>query len=446
MARKHIDHFESYDWLGFFWFPDADLSDKFSGRVTYNPVDGVELDVILPATGKAGHSEYLYGVLSTGVKCTIFCKFDKKHFSLISAGAAIFKAKVPCMCIVLGLHVKPDYLFQGVVAEFTNFNGYCNPVGSNDDVVFRRGAIQSAKSDDYSVVVFNKANFSSMVNIEAIFYSENSQLMGEVKDFFGAMEEKYSDDLLMKRNSLNWGVEIKPKNGLDNLGIYELLISVEELLSILVCMPVRRKVISVHVSLESGRVATIPILFSFFDVDHREVTILKTGQPSNQLPINLENENFAELCVCWLSHEHDFRLYSGMISTNFGVYSRHDAYAEIVLLLTEIEAISGTLGGGKAKLGKYTKAIEHYGDSSLVDKIIGCCGVSDIVGVGAFLSDLRAEIAHIGKSKKILNRKSTHELIRLVGYLRMVVASHILSEIGVARQNTIRYQKVFARL
>ncbi len=41
-----LDQNSNYEWIGTFWFPDNE-GDKFSGKVTYSPEQGIELDLML---------------------------------------------------------------------------------------------------------------------------------------------------------------------------------------------------------------------------------------------------------------------------------------------------------------------------------------------------------------------------------------------------------------
>lgn len=128
-----------------------------------------------------------------------------------------------------------------------------------------------------------------------------------------------------------------------------------------------------------------------------------------------------------------------IVSTYFGSYSRHQIYAEIVLVLTELEGISMNLGKG----GKYSLAIKEYAHTPLLQKLKSLCGREDVEGVAEFLSDLRAEIAHVGKRRTILKQQNSYGLVRVSRCLKLVVASKILSELGISSSNIYRYQAVF---
>ena len=46
-GRMDLDQNSNYEWIGVFWFPDNERTDKFSGKVTYSPEQGIKLKLML---------------------------------------------------------------------------------------------------------------------------------------------------------------------------------------------------------------------------------------------------------------------------------------------------------------------------------------------------------------------------------------------------------------
>lgn len=444
MPKQAVSHFESYDWLGLFWLP-GDTKDTFSGRVTYSPELGVKLEVVIAFKQQRKSSEIIHGVLSNGDPCTLFCYFNQKHLGIVIGGAPIHKGVLPCSGIVLGAHIQPEHKFNGLWVDFTGFDEFCHPTGRTDTLPFKQGGVQKTEGNSVSVNLYHKAGFAMWANFETLFHSWNEEQMEDLREFFVKLEAKYPKDVLLARKSISWALEIKFKEGFECAALYEKLSSLERFLSLLVHMPVRRKEVSLFGRDDTGKLVPLPILFSLFDIDSKKVKTLLDGQPSGQLPFTATAIDFSGACVKWLEGEGDTYLLPALVATNFGSYARHQLYSDIVILLTEVEGVSKNLGSTK-RAEIYVRAFQQYAPFELLSEMKKISGKSEVDGLAEFLSDLRAEIAHVGKKRTILQRTNSHDLLVLMRCLRMIVAAHILTSLGVAAHSVFQYQRVFSRL
>lgn len=61
--------------------------------------------------------------------------------------------------------------------------------------------------------------------------------------------------------------------------------------------------------------------------------------------------------------------------------------------------------------------------------------------LGKNLSDLRNELAHVGRPKKLIKILNISDYVDVAEMLKLVVVSHLLEQIGVARDVIYEYQK-----
>lgn len=441
-----FDHYEKYEWLGVFWTPDQSI--QFSGKLTYSPENGVELEFLYPMTGgRAKKTNHIYGALVNGEPCTLYGSFNPDGFGFHAGKISIYKGRCRFWAALFGGNFPPEEKYDGVWLDLTNFQEFCYPQGFKDFAKYSPKPIQQVTSQDLTISIVNSGKFKFLGDsLENFFYCDNEKVMHEISSFFGDLKEKYPEDLVHARGDIGWIFEVRSSGGLT---VEDVLVkqvhSAENLLSLLVYSPIRRKEISIMKKSHSspGKFESLPLLTSLFDLDKFKIAVLQRKLSHMDLPITAKSSNFAELFAKWKDIEDGVRLFTGIISNRFGKSYQHQLYAEIVLVLTQLEAISYSLGA-KAK-EKYTLALCRYASKEIVNQMKAYFAVADNEKLGKALTDLRAEVAHVGKPSKHLKNLSGAALVGIARGIEIAIASHIYEGLGISANQIVGFQKLQAQ-
>lgn len=117
-------------------------------------------------------------------------------------------------------------------------------------------------------------------------------------------------------------------------------------------------------------------------------------------------------------------------------------HGAVVLYATQIEGIHVEEHGPKGR--KYAYPIEKYASSILVELLKKRLCVTTLDAVTEGISDIRNEIAHVGKPAKLLKKLSNSDLSDIALCLELIVVGYVLRKLGVAAPVVMQYQEGFA--
>lgn len=436
------DHYEKYEWLGIFWTPDRSI--QFPGKLTYSPEDGIELEFLYEMTGnKVDRTNHIYGTLSDGKLCTLYGNFSPEGFGLHLGKSAIHNGKIRFLAALFGENSPPEEKHDGAWIDLTNFQEFCHPQGFKDYAKFSLEPIQEKTAQDLTISIVNGGKFRFLSNNWGnLFHCDNQEITSEILDFFEGIKNKHPKEIISVRNDIDWNLKIHSKNGITlNELLDKQVYPLENLLSLLVYQPIKRKEISIMKKSEisPGKFESLPLLTSLFDIDKFKISVLQRKISNLDLPISAKNSNIPELFAKWKEIEDGAQLFTGIISNRFGRSYQHQLYAEIILNLTQLEEISYSLGA-KAR-EKYTRGLNKHAGKNIVNLLKAYLSTTDDENLGKALSDLRAEIAHIGKPAKHLKSLSVGALVGISRCIEIAIASNIYEQLGLSENQISSFQK-----
>lgn len=441
---KRLNHFHSYDWLGHFYYASADPSDSFPGKLTYKAETGLALEFFHPTSVHAKKDDLVYGVLENGELCTLFYARSSDSLGYHYGKVSISQGKYRFDLGVFGKHILESDTFGGIWTDFTNFQEFCHPQGFKHLAKLSTDPIQKEKKGGVEISVNNNASLRlvgrSLVNH---FHSANPAAITALEDAFKSVEQKYPNEIDL-RTDIGWVLELRDKAGLNVKEAVAYASAIEGLLSLLLFRAVRRTEITLMLpagepELE-GKHHALPLLISMFNMDAHKASVATSEIVHFHSHITLANFNLASAIFIWLENKESFELFSGIVNNSFGRFTQHEVYAEIILLLVQIEAISISRGHTKA-MDKYSSTLSHYGNAELLEILRNILSAKDINDLGVKLSDLRAEIAHVGKTPVLLKRLEIGAILTIMFALRTIIASHIYTLIGVEPEKIDDFQK-----
>lgn len=277
--------------------------------------------------------------------------------------------------------------------------------------------------------------------IESHFFSENVDALNDLKLAFKNIAAKHGEHFLVRKD-IAYRIQLKFKPGATIQGAYSQLEDLTNLFALLICAPVHPESIRAHKERPPLRGPITIEIYPSMVLDSRTTDLCTRRRFHRSMPITKSTAPLDSIVSAWLRNP---KLHSSVVSSiqyDTGHRNEHTAHGDVVLYATQLESISHM--AGKPENLKYEYPIVTYGCRKLQDafvRIFANCGVTD---VGKAISDLRNELAHVGKPKKMLATLTPKDLGQISQCLRLTIIGYIFTTIGVPQDAITRYQVVFS--
>jgi len=159
------------------------------------------------------------------------------------------------------------------------------------------------------------------------------------------------------------------------------------------------------------------------------------------MPITISNITLEVIISEWLKARQNNSIILSSIQNETGFRDQHTVHGEFVLYATQFESISYN---AKQKANKYEYPLTNYACQKIKDSIAKILDKPLISDAAIAIGDLRNEITHVGKPKKVLSNLSLHDLIRISKYLQLTLIGYMLHTIGVPQDVITKYQDKFS--
>lgn len=436
--------FENYEWLGWFYYPDRSL--EFSGKLTYNPEDGVCLEFLSSMSSKMKEVDHLYGTLINGTLCTLIGDFDpRKNGMSISKRLAIYNGKSRFSYAVFGRHVSPEQLFSGIKVNFTGFQEFCIPEGFKKIAIYEPKPMHTYEDEDLVISIISDVHFEYVdKNFANRFHCENENITKEISDFFSNLYDRYPKSNLISRVDIKWFLQILSieKKSVDDILVY--IRSMYHLLSLLLFHPVRPVELVLLEKNEEGY-AYLDMLISMPELNKKTINILMQRQVHQWMPITPDTVFLPKIFKNWIQFSKEYYgngydTFTAKIANDFGIYYEHSVRADFVMLLTQLEQITNEHKMKSSE--KYNYPISLYDKSTVLQvmtKVL--CLNQHVPNVGAHLTELRSEVAHVGRPRKYLKKLSSINFLCLCKCLDIIIVSHIYTGLEVPVEVIQQYQE-----
>jgi len=426
--------FDPDEWIGEFYVED--YAKRFPGRVNYSPEQGIILDYSIEDCNFPENTKYLLGILSKGEKCTLFGNFNLKY----SGPEIRYHGKHPFVFMTIGAHLKENDLFNDVIFTLTNLQEFFFPKGYKDFVKFSKKPLIELQRPEYNLSVENNASFKFMNrDITSMIYSHNTEALDQLKEAYTLIENKYPDSNFMLKEDISYNIHLTFNADKTIPDILNNIHEVADLFSVLTYKPVYPETIRILLGEDKNKrlLSIYPTLL----LGKRSIDLIKKEKFHFHMPITNSKIDLPTVIQNW---ERISNNYSTLVSglqheTNFR--DEHSIHGEIVLYVTQLESIS--MKNGKKRIEKYEYPIGQLGSDHIRDGLNSIFGKINNHKLGKNIGDLRDEIAHVGKPKKLLPKLSLGELVYIGQYLQVIIISSILSELEIPIKIIHEYQKEF---
>lgn len=439
MSEKY-HHFQSYEWLGLFSYPDGSVS--FPGKLKYSPEFGVQLEYLCDMGAKIGEATYLVGALESGKKCVLVGEFKPHTGGLRIDNISIYRGTWGFPYCIFGTDLSPDNRYTEINADFSNFQEFCFPQGFKSTAPWRKDGVVLFSNDSVEISLQEQANFEFAGDHYAnVFHSDNPEILKEIGDFWKLLREKYPQDYLFARKDIHWYLQVRHPSGATARDLLLDIFSYSDLLSLLLFSPVRAVEVSILGEYENEKKVRHPVLMTLSGLNSDALEFLKKETSHQLMPINLPSIDASVVFERWWKSCKGYSSFVPKIVHDFGHRTAYQSRSELVLLLTQLEKINDEIKGDKSR--KYQNPIQHYGCAELQSLLRSALSLHQRPEeeLGIVLSDLRNEIAHFGRPIKLLDNLTLRRLIIVCRCLDIVVASHIYQQLGITEQTIDRFQK-----
>lgn len=432
--------FTENQWIGEFFIPDQ-YEKRFPGKVDYSPESGVILSYSITGHDVPSDSDVVHGVLHSGDKCTLVGKFKPQHTGFtFRNGLNTRPGKAGFYFLLIGDFVTHDELFGELDFSLTSMQEFFFPKGYKDLEKYSEKPLFEQKTSYGSIEVGNNATFGFLQrDITALIYSRDTGALERLKGCFNEVQAAYPDAFFMLKKDISYRMRMKLDAGLTIRDAYSHISDIANLFAILVYNPVYPESIQLIKKGGDDRPFGIEV-YPSLSLDKRTMELCTKDQSHFHMPITKSNIDLAAVLSAWLSAPKNHSTIVSSIQNETGFRDEHSLHGEIVLYATQFESISHAAATNKQK---YEYPLTTYGCAKITNGLKRVFATAEVSDVGKGIGDLRNEITHVGKPRKLLNSLSIGDLMVISQYLQVTVIGYILATLGLQSDVISAYQERF---
>jgi len=433
--------FEDKKWIGEFFTPE-EYDNRFVGEVTYSPKDGIILSYTFVNNKPQKKSDVLHGVLTSGEKCTLIGNFHPEHAGLTTKNNILTRpGKAGFKLLIIGDFIEKEDKFYKLSFTLSNLQEFFFPKGFKDFVKYSDKPLLEIDTSFGKMSVGNNASFGFLhKDITGLIYSHNEEALNELKTSFEAIDKKYTDASFMLKKDIAYLIHLNIESGASVEKSYEHIHSLSNLFALLIFSPVYPESITFTKSINNETQKFSLDVYPSLYLDERTFERSIESKSHHLMPIKNSNINLGSICAKWLNSPNDFSTLTSAVQHDTGFRNEHSAYGEAVLYATQFESISY---GDSIKDKKYEYPLLAYGSSKINAKLQGIFKKAGIANNGEGISDIRNEIAHVGKPKVLLNKLSLGDIMDISQCLELTIIGYVFSKIGIDKKIIEDYQNRF---
>lgn len=429
--------FDSTTWTGEFFHPDI-FEARFSGSLAYSPEDGVILTYRKADDGNVPDTTVLHGILDTGEMCSLF-----GDFSLSRAGFTIrnelhtSNGKCGFKLLVVGAFVREDFALDDIYFTVSGLQDFLVHEGWKNSIRFEQEAIHTTPLSFGSLELRTYGNFDFLPDdISAAIYSTDDAARSDLIATFAELRQRHPNTTFMlKSGNIEYKFRLRLSSPTECVVAYRRINDICNLFALLRDSPTHPEEIEALLPDDQvgGRAAT---LYPSLVLNPATVELARRPKSHVLLPLNAGNLSLPDILAAWFNSEFRESILVSAMQHEIGYRTEHSAHGDIVLYASQLESISHA---AKRSRDKYEYAINTYGSPKLLALLERIFDVRGVRAVGEAISDLRNEIAHVGRPRKLLSSLDLGGLIDIAICLKLVLSAFVLRNIGIQEHLTGRY-------
>ncbi|MGF1756684.1 hypothetical protein L4D76_01795 [Photobacterium sagamiensis] len=436
MSQDIYSAFEEHEFFGEFFHQEETYSSRFSAKIQYSPEKGLRLEYNIADTDVPSECNSLMGILSNGKKCTLIGPFN------FNGGGQRFGAVVTkhgthgFSHLVMGDFVKPDKEFDHSRFTFHHMQEFFYPQGHLNSVSYKDGTLEKIEGSGWSIELENRALANDVTNtLTNLIMTNDEEALNALSLAFDKVKVDFPNESFLLRKSLEFLFKYSSDTSKTINEICLDINKISSLFSIFMDRPTFPDEVKVYPSAEAKNPIT---LLSSIHLESRTVDLAKSNPSHFFMPINRKKIDLSKAISTWLELYESYRVLSTTFQYETNYRTLHSAYSDVVLFATNIEAVAKDLDMPTSD--KYEGPINKYGSEKLKTAIKNIFLAHNSEGIGKNISDLRNELAHVGRPKKLIKILDINDYVNVSRILKLVVVSHLLEKLGVTQEVTHEYQ------
>lgn len=425
-------------WAGMF-FPPHRRDMAFGGTISYSPKNGLRIEYAIPRDPLfQGEFGALHGVTNDGVPCTLIGRFllAKHGQSFFNDVSCWTSSGYPFWFLVFGVHCDADATFDGYQFDIAGVREFFAPSSSRLFAPYRRDALFQADIAGGTVEAFQVGTFDFVpVDIRCAFYHENDVALSELQEAYDKIKQSHDGFNPYLKRSIDYRLEIKPGEALDVESAFNLCEVIADLFALLRFSPAMVSRLNAVVCGGGGRQKSLPVIVATLN-DSDAVDRSREDQSHHHLPLTYDDVDISALISAWVINRERFDTIVSMVQSKGRLASPHAVLSSIVLSAAQMEDMAYEVGQSS---DRYGFAVRTYASQRLQWHLaeVLSCKVEDL---GIAVSDLRNDIAHVARPKKVLVRLSSRQRFVVSIALETIVAGYSLESVGLDRTAREKFQ------
>ncbi|MES3011024.1 MAG: hypothetical protein V4738_09580 [Pseudomonadota bacterium] len=439
-----MDLLKESNWIGTF-FPPAEYAMRFSGKLEFTPGSGVLLRYLLTDEGTTTvrqsrkRDRYLHGVLDSGERCTLLEPRGGERTEQIRGAQHSQSGTESFGILVLGTHVDPSQKFESATITYSGMQEFFFPTGFKDWEKFSPHLNDTEPTDFGTASVFTTGSFGFLPKDPmALFHSSDPDALEALALAIDDVETRFPDQVLQIKKDIGYALHLTFQPSLELHEVCSLITELANLFALLTHKPVLPQ--RVALVPQSTPREHVDIYLSLLR-DRRTVDMCLTEGSHHDLPINARTVKLPKLIGKWLANSEHFRTVADSLQNQTSVANLHDLHGELVLNVALLESIS-VIAGKASQREKYQYPINRYASHWITELLSKELDVQ-VSQIGGEVSNVRNEIAHFGRPRKLLSKLGMKGLYRVNAAIQLIVLGYVLRSVGVPVAAVEEYQYRF---
>ncbi|WP_305846016.1 HEPN domain-containing protein [Photobacterium kishitanii] len=436
MSNNVYSAFEEHEFFGEFFLSTSTSQARFPAKIKYSPLNGLQLMYSISDFNVESSCARLYGILDNGSQCTLVGPFDfdtgtHRHYKVYTKSGIHGFAY-----LMIGSFLEESETFGNCRFTFHGMQEFFHPQGHISQVKFTNEILEKIEGVGWTINIENQATFKRLGDrILNLIHTTNSDAMIELDEAFKKIKERHPNAFFNLRNSLKYYFNFKKTSEQSSSSYIADANKISALFSILMNKPTFPEEIRLYSHEKPKEVIHV---LSSLCLESRTIDLINRDTSFFFLPINRSKVDMSEVITKWLDCYDEYRVISVTHQYETGFRTLHSAYSDIILYSTQLESINRDLGGATGV--KYANPIEFYGSPILVEILSASFAKYNNDSLGENISNLRNELAHVGRPKVLIHSLTIDEYVKIGSLLQLVVVSHLLSKIGFDQSLIHEYQ------
>lgn len=355
-------------------------------------------------------------------------------------GVRTFRGVQGFSLLAVRAHCSPESTFNELAVTYSRMQEFFFPTGFKEWEPFTTKIHASIPTPWGRIDIHNTGSFlRAAKSPEVHFHSDDPEALQALKVAFEEVSVQFPKARFQIKKDVGFMLRFVSDTPVPLKEFLRRVEAVGDLLAILLQQPVHPQ--SLHAMSRDGTNAPSQSadLYPSYPIDGDTLALATEPVFSHRdLAITGKAVNFPAIVAQWLEDPHRFETLTSAIQYERKSKTLDALHGDLVLYVSMLEAITRAEKGPHSQ--RYQYPLDKYAGEELRQRLLKLLNVGNTEEAGTRLSDLRGEIAHVGRPRNLLRKFGGGALLKLTRLLQLVVLTHLLESLGADEDQISRYQ------